>query len=45
VEQSRKIKYGDHGPDFGVMYAQLWSDLMEGPCIAAEREKENEEEK
>ena len=44
VEQARESKYGDHGPDFGVMYAQLWSDLMEGPCIVAEREKEDEEE-
>lgn len=44
VEQSRHKKYGDHGPDFGVMYAQLWTDLMENPCIASEREKEDDEE-
>ena len=43
VEQARQSKYGDHGPDFGVMYAQLWTDLMEGPCIVAEREKENDD--
>lgn len=30
VEESKTHKYGDHGPEFGFVYAQLWSDLMEG---------------
>jgi hypothetical protein len=28
VETAKSIKYGEHGPDFGVVYAQLWTDLM-----------------
>ena len=44
VEQARQAKYGDHGPDFGVMYSQLWHDLMEGPCLTAEREDDDDEE-
>jgi len=30
VENAKFLKYGDHGPDFGIVYAQLWSDLMGG---------------
>ena len=30
VEESRTSKYGVHGPDFGIVYAQLWTDLIEG---------------
>lgn len=30
VEEAKSFKYGDHGPEFGIMYAQLWTDLMEG---------------
>ena len=30
VESARTMKYGVHGPDFGIVYAQLWTDLMEG---------------
>ena len=30
VEDAKSFKYGDHGPDFGIVYAQLWTDLMEG---------------
>ena len=29
VEAAREAKYGEHGPEFGVVYAQLWSDLMD----------------
>lgn len=29
VEDAKTAKYGDHGPDFGVVYARLWTDLME----------------
>ena len=29
VEAARDAKYGEHGPEFGVVYAQLWSDLMD----------------
>ena len=30
VEEGRTCKYGVHGPDFGIVYAQLWTDLIEG---------------
>lgn len=29
VEEAKTEKYGDHGPEFGVVYAQLWTDLMD----------------
>lgn len=28
VEDAKSFKYGDHGPEFGFVYAQLWTDLM-----------------
>ena len=30
VEEAKSFKYGDHGPEFGIVYAQLWSDLIDG---------------
>ena len=30
VEDAKTAKYGEHGPEFGVVYAQLWTDLMNG---------------
>ena len=30
VEEAKTNKYGSHGPEFGVVYAQLWTDLMDG---------------
>jgi len=30
VEEARTMKYGTHGPEFGIVYAQLWEDLIEG---------------
>ena len=30
VEEANTYKYGVHGPDFGIVYAQLWTDVMEG---------------
>jgi len=30
VEDAKTLKYGDHSPEFGFVYAQLWTDLMEG---------------
>jgi len=29
VEDAKSYKYGDHGPEFGIVYAQLWSDVMD----------------
>ena len=29
IEDAKIAKYGDHGPEFGIVYAQLWTDLMD----------------
>jgi hypothetical protein len=29
IEDAKTAKYGEHGPEFGIVYAQLWTDLMD----------------
>ena len=29
IEDAKIAKYGDHGPEFGIVYAQLWTDLID----------------
>ena len=41
VESARTLKYGDHSPEFGIIYAQLWTDLIESSWD--EEEEDNEE--
>ena len=42
VEEAKTLKYGDHGPEFGIVYAQLWTDLMEGYIPGVDEEEYDE---
>ena len=42
VEEAKTYKYGVHGPDFGIVYAQLWTDVMEGKSPEDEDGSEEE---
>jgi len=43
VEEAKTLKYGDHGPEFGIVYAQLWTDLMEGYIPGVDEEEEEDD--